>query len=387
MNKKNIKPCLKSKLPGVGTTIFTVMSRLAQQHGAINLSQGFPDFDGPPLMRERAAWHMAHGHNQYAPLAGVPDLLEAIADKVDALYGAKPDPATEICVTPGATEALSTAIAATIHPGDEAIIIDPAYDCYDPCVVLNGGVPVHVPMDADFRIDWERVRLACTERTRLLIVNSPHNPTGSAFSVEDIAALRGLLDDFPIMVLSDEVYEHIVFDEHEHLGLLRYPDLRARSFVVSSFGKTYHATGWRLGYCIAPAAEMAEFLRIHQFTNFSANAPLQYALADVMRELPGHATGLGAFYERKRDLFVELLGSTPMRCLPSAGTYFQLADYSAVSDMPDTEFAEWLTREIGVAAIPLSVFYREPPNARWVRFCFAKDDDTLRAAAERLGRI
>ncbi len=375
---------MRTKLPGVGTTIFTVMSRLAQQHGAINLSQGFPDFDGPPLMRERAAWHMANGHNQYAPLAGVPELLEAIARKVEALYGAAPDPATEICVTPGATEALSTAIAAVIHPGDEAIVVDPAYDSYDPCVVLNGGVPVHVPMDGQFRIDWDRVRSACSKRTKLLILNSPHNPTGRAFAADDIAALRDLLNDFPLTVLSDEVYEHIVFDERDHLGMLRYPDLRARSFVVSSFGKTYHATGWRLGYCIAPAAAMAEFLRIHQYTNFSANAPLQYALADVMNDLPEHHLGLGRFYQHKRDLFVDLLEGTRLRCTPSVGTYFQLADYSAVSDLPDTEFAEWLTREIGVAAIPLSVFYREPPAARWVRFCFAKDDDTLRAAADRL---
>lgn len=377
-------PALRSKLPDVGTTIFTVMTQLAGKCGAINLSQGFPDFEGPQLLRDRAAWHMNHGHNQYAPLAGVPALCEAIAEKVSDLYGADVDPAREVCVTPGATEALSTAIAAVIHPGDEAIIIDPAYDSYDPCVRLNGGVPVHVPMTAAFTIDWDRVRAAVTDRTRLLIVNSPHNPSGSAWTAEDIDALRTLLQESPLLVLSDEVYEHIVFDGREHLGLLRYPDLRERAFVVSSFGKTYHATGWRVGYCIAPPVAMGEFLRIHQYTNFSANAPLQWALADVIRELPEHHLGLGAFYQRKRDLFLELLQATPLRCSPAAGTYFQCADYSAVSDRPDTDFAEWLTREVGVAAIPLSPFYAESPGHRLIRFCFAKDEATLQAAAERL---
>jgi methionine aminotransferase len=378
---------LDSKLPDVGTTIFTVMSRLAGECGAINLSQGFPDFEGPQLLRDRAAWHMNHGHNQYAPLAGIPALCEAIAEKVADLYGARVDPNQEVCVTPGATEALSTAIAAVIHPGDEAIIIDPAYDSYDPCVRLNGGVAVHVPMTDGFTIDWARVRAAVTSRTRLLIVNSPHNPSGSAWTLNDIAELRALVARHPLCLLSDEVYEHIVFDGREHLGLLRFPDLRDRAFVVSSFGKTYHATGWRIGYCIAPPALMTEFLRIHQYTNFSANAPLQWALADVLRDLPEHHRGLGAFYQRKRDLFLDLLEATPLRCSPAAGTYFQCADYGAISDQPDTAFAEWLTREIGVAAIPLSPFYQEAPDQRLVRFCFAKDDDTLREAAERLGRL
>ena len=378
---------LASKLPDVGTTIFTVMSRLANDCGAINLSQGFPDFEGPQLLRDRAAWHMNNGHNQYSPLAGVPPLCEAIAAKVADLYGAQVDPTREVCVTPGATEALSTSIAVVIHPGDEAIILDPAYDSYDPCIRLNGGVPVHVPMNGDFSIDWDRVRAAVTGRTRLLIVNSPHNPSGAAWTPGDVEALRSLLADHPITILSDEVYEHIVFDGREHLGLLRYPDLRDRAFVVSSFGKTYHATGWRIGYCIAPPAFMEEFLRIHQYTNFSANAPLQFALADVLRDLPEHHLGLGAFYQEKRDHFLALLADTPLACTPAAGTYFQVADYSAVSDLPDTEFAEWLTREIGVAAIPLSVFYESPPNQRLVRFCFAKDEATLEAAADRLSGL
>ena len=378
---------LESKLPDVGTTIFTVMSRLANECGAINLSQGFPDFEGPQLLRDRAAWHMNNGHNQYSPLAGVPPLCEAIADKVLDLYGARIDPQREVCVTPGATEALSTSIAAVIHPGDEAIILDPAYDSYDPCIRLNGGLPVHVPMNGDFSIDWDRVRAAVTARTKLLIINSPHNPSGAAWAGTDIEALRSLLADYPLTVLSDEVYEHIVFDGREHLGLLRYPDLRARAFVVSSFGKTYHATGWRIGYCIAPPAFMEEFLRIHQYTNFSANAPLQFALADVLRDMPEHHIGLGAFYQEKRDHFLALLADTPLTCRPAAGTYFQVADYSAVSDLPDTAFAEWLTREIGVAAIPLTVFYESPPDQRLVRFCFAKDEATLEAAARRLATL
>jgi len=382
-----MQPLLESRLPGFGTTIFTIMSRLAQAHGAINLSQGFPDFEGPQLLRDRAAWHMNHGHNQYSPLAGIPGLQESIANKVSALYGYQANPDTNICVTPGATEALSTAIAVMVHPGDEVVILDPAYDCYDPCVRLNRGVPVHVPMTAEFRPDWERIEAAITQRTRLLIINTPHNPCGTVFQQEDIEALQGLLERHPIFVLSDEVYEHIVFDEHDHLSLLRYPALRERAVVVSSFGKTYHATGWRLGYAIAPERIMTEFLRIHQFTNFSANAPLQYALADILDNLPEHHLGLGAFYQEKRDLFRRLLQDTPLQLLACEGTYFQLADYRAASDLDDVGFCEWLTRDIGVAAIPTSVFSLEPPSRRVIRFCFAKDDDTLEEASVRLGKL
>lgn len=382
-----MKPALESRLPGFGTTIFTVMSQLAQKHGAINLSQGFPDFEGPQLMRDRAIWHMNHGHNQYSPLAGIPGLLQSISNKVNALYDYQPDPASNICVTPGATEALSTAISVLVHPGDEVLILDPAYDCYDPCVRLNRGVPVHVPMTVDFRPDWERIESSVTGRTRLLIVNSPHNPSGTVWHQDDIDALRQLLARHPLYVLSDEVYEHIVFDECEHLSLLRFPDIRERAVVVTSFGKTYHATGWRMGYAIAPDEIMSEFLRIHQFTNFSANAPLQYALADVLDTLPEHHLGLGAFYQGKRDLFRKLLAESALKLLPCEGTYFQLVDYSAVSELDDVAFSEWLTREIGVAAIPVSVFSANPRNQKTVRFCFAKDDATLADAATLLREL
>ena len=379
---------LDSKLPGFGTTIFTVMSKMAAEHGAINLSQGFPDFEGPQLLRDRVAWHMAHGHNQYSPLAGVPPLLDAIAELVASRYGAGIDPGSELCVTPGATEALSTAITVMVHPGDEVLIVDPAYDCYDPCVRLNGGVPVHVPMTEGLEIDWPALAAACTDRTRLLILNSPHNPTGTTLGENDMASLKRLLAGRPdLMVLSDEVYEHMVFDGQPHRSMLRDPALRERAFVVSSFGKTFHVTGWRIGYCIAPPEAMKEFLRIHQFTNFSANAPLQYALADVLRELPEHYLGLADFYARKRDRFLSLMQETGFRCRPSAGTYFQLADYGDLSDEDDVTFVGKLTRETGVAAIPLSVFYAEAPDRRWIRFCFAKDDETLEQAVERLATL
>lgn len=375
----------ESKLPGFGTTIFTVMSGLAAEHGAINLSQGFPDFDGPQALRDRVAWHMDHGHNQYAPLAGVPGLRQAIAAKVAALYGAQVDPERQVVVTPGATEAIFCAITSVVHPGDEVIVLDPAYDTYDPCVRLNGGVPVHVPLQSPgFQVDWQRLRGAVTARTRMLLLNTPHNPTGAAWDEQDIASLRELVADTGIWLMSDEVYEHIVFDGRPHVGLLRYPDLAERAFVVSSFGKTYHATGWRVGYCVAPAALVEEFLRIHQFINFSTNAPMQHGIADFLSACPEHHLGLGAFYQAKRDLFCGLLRNSRFRLEPASGTYFQLADYSEISDLPDTDFARWLTEEHRVAAIPISVFYREPPRQRLVRFCFAKHDDTLHEAAERL---
>ncbi len=383
-----MRPELVDKLPGFGTTIFSVMTRLAQEHGAINLSQGFPDFEGPQLLRDRAAWHMNHGHNQYSPLPGVAPLREAIAVKVADCYGARLDPERELCVTPGATEALSCAIACTIHAGDQAIIIDPAYDTYDPCVRLNGGEPVHVPVTRGFRVDWDRVESVLTDRTRLLILNSPHNPTGTAWDPEDLEALRRITRKHPLFLLSDEVYEHIVFDGRPHLGLLRDPELYKRAFVVSSFGKTYHATGWRVGYCAAPPRLMSAFLRIHQFTNFSTHTPLQYAIADVLRDLPEHHRTLGAFYQAKRDTFLDLLADTPFRLTPSSGTYFQLADYGEISDEPDTEFARRLTTQYGVAAIPVTPFYCKPPNdLHVVRFCFAKDDATLAEAAQRLRAV
>lgn len=385
---KHMMDAMNSKLPGFGTTIFTVMSRLANEHGAINLSQGFPDFEGPQDLRDRIAWHMNHGHNQYAPMPGLPALQEQIAAKVLDLYGAEVDPGRQVAITPGATEAIYCAVTAVVHPGDEVIIIDPAYDTYDPCVRLNGGVPVHVPMTAgDFRIDWQRLGDAISDRTRMIMLNSPHNPTGSVMVADDIAALREVVAGHDIFLMSDEVYEHIYFDANDHLSLLRYPDLAERAYVISSFGKTYHATGWRVGYCVAPDALMSEFLRIHQFINFSTNTPMQHGIAEYLRDHPENHRELGAFYQHKRDLFCALMGESLFDMTPAGGTYFQLADYSEISDVEDTEFARRLTIEHGVAAIPISVFYREPPDQRVLRFCFAKDDETLRAAANLLKKL
>jgi len=379
---------LRSKLPGIGTTIFTIMSKMAQDEGAINLSQGFPDFDGPQALRERVAYHMDHGHNQYAPLTGIPELREQIAAKVLALYGCNIDPDSEVCVTPGATEALYCAVTAVVHPGDEVIVFDPAYDCYAPSVRLNGGVTRHIALKyPDFSIDWQQVRDTITDRTRLIILNTPHNPTGTVWGEQDIQQLREVIADRDIYLLSDEVYEHILFDGKPHQSLLRYPDLAARTFAVSSFGKTYHATGWRVGYCVAPRPLMDEFLRIHQFVNFSTNSPMQYAIADFLRDCPQHHLELGAFYQEKRDLFITLMSTAKFSMVPSSGTYFQLADYSAISDEPDTEFAARLTREHKVAVIPISVFYKDAPRQNVVRFCFAKHDDTLKEAAEKLDQI
>ena len=378
----------ESKLAGTGTTIFTVMSKMAHDHGAINLSQGYPDFEGPQALRDRVSYHINHGHNQYAPLAGVPELCEQIAAKVLDLYGCRIDADTQVTVTPGATEAIFCAVTATVHSGDEVIVFDPAYDTYDPCVSLNGGITRHIPLlYPDFSIDWSRVGASINERTRLIILNTPHNPSGTMWTTQDIEALRELIAGRDIVLISDEVYEHITFDGRAHLSLLRYPDLAERTFVISSFGKTYHATGWRVGYCIAAAELMARFLRIHQFINFSTQTPMQYAIADFLRDCPQHHRELGAFYQQKRDLFCELLEPTGFSLKPSAGTYFQLADYTAISDMVDTDFANWITREHKVAVIPVSVFYRQPPDQRVIRFCFAKDDDTLREAAQRLLKI
>lgn len=376
---------LRNKLPGKGTTIFTVMSKMAHDQGAINLAQGFPDFDGPKALRDRVAWHIAHGHNQYAPLAGVPELKEQIAIKVQELYGCSIEPETQVTVTPGATEALYCAMTAVIHPGDEVIVFDPAYDTYEPGITLNGGITQHINLDyPDFSIPWSSVRRMITERTRMIILNTPHNPTGTTWTHDDIQQLQSLVAEHDIYLLSDEVYEHICFDGRQHESLLRYPDLAAKSFVVSSFGKTYHTTGWRVGYCIAPAEMMTEFLRVHQFINFSTQAPMQYAIADFLRECPQHHHELGAFYQQKRDLFLELMATSRFKLIPSAGTYFQLADYSALSDEPDTQFTARLTCEHKVAAIPVSVFYQQPSGQQIIRFCFAKDDATLVEAAEKL---
>ena len=377
-----------SKLPHVGTTIFTVMSQLAAEHRAINLSQGFPDFDGPPALLERAAHHLTHGHNQYAPMPGVAALREQIALKVAALYGCGADMDAEVTVTAGATEAIFCAITAVVRPGDEVIVFDPAYDCYEPAVTLSGGVTRRVPLTApSFLPDWDRVRAAVTTRTRLIIVNTPHNPTGAIWRESDMLALADLARDHDFYVVADEVYEHIVFDGARHESVLRYPELYARSFVVSSFGKTYHLTGWKTGYCVAPRALTVELRRIHQYVNFVANTPIQHALADYMAIAPEYASTLGAFYQRKRDLFVSLLEGSRFGIAASGGTYFQLLDYGHVSNEVDVDLARRLTVEKGVASIPVSVFYEHAPELRLLRFCFAKDDATLARAAEILCRL
>lgn len=382
-----VTPILESKLPAVGTTIFTVMSALAAEHGAINLSQGFPDFAGPTELLDRVVHYLRAGANQYAPMAGAPALREAVATKVAALYGRRVDADREVTITSGATEALFDAIATVIRPGDEAIVLDPCYDSYDPAVTLAGGRTVHVPMTAEFAIDWQRVADALSPRTRLLIVNSPHNPSGSAMSDADLDALEALVQRQPFYLLGDEVYEHILFDGRSHASLTRRDALWERSFVVSSFGKTYHTTGWKIGYCLAPAALTAELRKIHQFVTFCSNTPIQHALADFLSQHPEHHLELPAFYQRKRDAFVELLRGSRFRFVASAGTYFQLLDYSAITNEDDVALARRLTIEHKVAAIPVSVFYADPPRARLLRFCFAKDESTLERAAEVLCRL
>lgn len=377
-----------SKLPQVGTTIFTVMSQLANEAGAINLSQGFPDFDGPEYLRKRVAHYIEQGANQYAPMTGIPALRTAIASKVERIYGHKTCAESEVTVTSGATEALFAAIAAVVQTGDEVIVFDPAYDSYEPAIQLNGGKAVHLALNPPaFSIDWAALKAAINQRTRMIVINSPHNPTGAVLSADDLEQLAEIIRDTDILVLSDEVYEHISFDGLPHQSVLRHPELAARSFVVSSFGKTYHTTGWKVGYCIAPAALSTELRKVHQYLTFSTVTPVQLALADMMNEMPGHYEALPAFYQHKRDLFCQLMAGSRFSCVKTSGTYFQLMDYSAISDLPDTEFCRWLIEAAGVAAIPISVFSDAPMDTRLVRFCFAKGDDTLRAAAEKLCKI
>lgn len=384
-----VTPDPGTRLPKVGTTIFSVMSALAQEHGAINLSQGFPDFDCPAALQAAVTRHMAEGRNQYAPMGGVPALSEAIAAKVERLYGRRVDPVTEVTVTAGATEALFCAITALVRPGDEVIVFDPVYDAYEPAIELAGGRAVHLPLTPPLHgVDWQRVSDALGPQTRALILNSPHNPSGATLSAADLQTLAALLGDRPVFVIGDEVYEHIVFDGRRHESLNCYPELAARSLVISSFGKTYHATGWKIAYCVAPPRLTAELRKVHQYVTFSVATPLQYAYADYIAAHPEHYSELPAFYQGKRDRFCALLTESRFTFTPSAGTYFQLADYSAIADTDDVSFARWLTREAGVAAIPVSVFYETPdPRQRRVRFCFAKNDDTLQRAAERLCRI
>ena len=378
-----------TKLPKVGTTIFTVMSQLAAEHGAVNLGQGFPDFAVPARLVEELDKAMRAGYNQYAMMTGIPALRQAIAAKTERVYGHRPDAEREITVTSGATEAIFNAIQAVVRPGEEVIVLDPCYDCYEPAIELAGARAVHVPLDPhSFAPDWQRVRDAITPRTRMLMINSPHNPSGAMLSAADMRAVAELLRDTDILLLSDEVYEHIVFDGARHESVLRYPELRERAFVISSFGKTYHCTGWKVGYCIAPPAIGAEFRKVHQYNVFCTFAPAQHAFAAMLEAEPEHYEQLGAFYQAKRDRFREQLLTTKLQPLAVPGGYFQLVDYSAVSDLDDAAFCRWLTIEKGVAAIPLSPFYETPPEGqRIARLCFAKNETTLDAAIERLQRL
>ena len=374
-----------SKLPGVGTTIFTVMSRLAAETGAINLGQGFPDFQPPARLRELVSQHLAAGHNQYAPMAGLPRLCDAIAEQAARRHGWTIDPAREVTITAGATEAIFAAIHAVVRAGDEVILMDPSYDSYGPAALLAGARLKRVPLSLpDFGIDYGRLAAAISPRTRLLVVNTPLNPAGAVLGVADWERIADLLEPHGALVLSDEVYDSLVFDGRRHAGVLANTRLRERAFAVFSFGKTYNATGWKVGYCLAAPALSDEFRKVHQFLTFAVSTPVQHAIADFMREAPGFADELAPFYQARRDRFISLLEGSRFAMRRAAGTYFQLADYSAVSDLPDVEFCEQLARRHGVAAIPLSPFCDEPLRARLVRFCFAKEDLTLERAAEKL---
>ena len=375
-----------TKLPNVGTTIFTVMSQLAAEHGAVNLGQGFPDFPVPQRLVDALARAMQAGHNQYAMMTGIPALRQAIAGKTERCYGWRPDADAEVTVTSGASEAIFDAIHAVVRAGEEVIVLDPCYDCYEPAIDLAGAKAVHVALDpVTFAPDWDAIRAAITPNTRMLMINSPHNPSGAMLTAADMQALQDILEGTDILLLSDEVYEHIVFDGVRHESVLRYPRLRERAFVVSSFGKTYHCTGWKLGYCIAPPALSTEFRKVHQYNTFCTFAPAQHAFAEMIEQEPEHDQELGAFYQAKRDRFREQLLTTKLKPLPVPGGYFQLVDYSAISDLDDVAFCRWLTIEHGVTAIPLSPFYAAPPpGQRLARLCFAKNEATLDAAIERL---
>ncbi|WP_437983237.1 methionine aminotransferase [Sorangium sp. So ce117] len=380
-------PALPSKLPSTGVSIFTVMTRLANEHGAINLSQGFPDFDCAPELVEAVARHMRAGHNQYAAMPGALALREALAMKIERLYGRRYDPATEITITSGATEGIFSTITAFVRPGDEVILFQPCYDSYAPAVLLNGGTPVFVTLRfPDYRVDWDEVRRAITPRTRLLLINSPHNPTGTALSADDMRELARVVDGRDVLVVGDEVYEHILFDGRRHESLARYPELSDRSVVISSFGKTYHTTGWKVGYCAAPQALSAEIQRVHQFVTFAVNGAIQHAYAEVVARDP-LAADLAPFYQAKRDRFLKLIEGSRLRPLPCEGTYFQLVDYSEITTERDADFALRLIREHGVASIPISPFLSGVEPGPVLRFCFAKRDETLERAAERLRRV
>lgn len=378
---------IPSKLPNVGTTIFTVMSALAQAHKAINLAQGFPDFPASPVLTDLVYQHMRSGHNQYAPMPGLPDLRTRIAEKIALLHNASIDPMAEITITAGATQAIFTAIMTFVRPGDEVILLEPAYDSYRPSVEVCGGKAVIYELTfPDYKIDWQALRQLVTERTRMIVINTPQNPTGAVWTDEDMQALAQLTADTDILILSDEVYEHLVFDGLSHHSVLRYPALRERSLAVYSFGKTFHNTGWKIGYCVAPEKLSAEFRKVHQFNVFSVNTPMQYALADFLAD-PSEYLGLSGFYQQKRDFFLNATKGSRLRPLPCRGSYFQLFDYSAISDEPEMQFAQRLTKEHGVAAIPVSAFYSESRDHQVIRLCFAKKEETLESAGHLLQQV
>lgn len=378
---------LTSKLPNVGTTIFTVMSALANEHGAINLSQGFPNFPSPAKLNDLVYYYLQKGYNQYAPMAGVPLLRERLAEKAGALYGISPDPETEITITAGATQAIFTAISAFIRPADEVILLEPAYDCYQPAVAVNGGTAIPYRLKPpDYRPIWEEIEALITLRTRMIVINTPHNPTGTTLKAADLQALERLANKNDLLVLSDEVYEHLIYDGHQHQSVLRYPALWQRSLAVYSFGKTFHNTGWKIGYCLGPAHLMAEFRKVHQFNVFSVNTPMQYALADYLADADTYLS-LPGFFQQKRDFFLQALQGSRLRPLPCEGTYFCTFDYSAISQEPDTAFAKRMTTQYGVAAIPISAFYSNGQDDKIIRLCFAKLGETLEKAGALLCKI
>jgi methionine aminotransferase len=379
---------IRSKLPEISTTIFTRMSALAREHGALNLSQGFPDFPAPQALREALARHATVGHNQYAPMTGEPALRNQVAAQLQRFRGVHPDPDAEITIVPGATNGIFCAILALVQADDEVILLDPSYDSYEPAVRLAGGRAVHVPLEhATFAIDWDRLGDALSRRSRMIVINSPHNPTGAVLSHDDLLRLQELAELEDLLVVSDEVYEHLVFDGASHHSVLQYPALRRRSVAVFSFGKTYGVTGWKTGYCVAPPALTAELRKVHQYNCFVGVTPVQLALADFMAAEPDYPAGLAAFYQRKRDLLLQALADSRFRLHPSAGTYFQLLDYSAVTSAPDHRLCEQWTRDHGIATIPVSPFYQAPPEQHYLRLCFAKQDEQLQRAAELLCKI
>lgn len=380
---------LISKLPQVGTTIFTVVSALANEKKAVNLGQGFPDFNCDPDLVNAVSDAMKAGCNQYPPMAGAAPLREEIVKKIKAQCGHEYDVNAEVTVTPGATEAILTTVLACVHPGDEVIVIEPCYDSYVPAITLAGGTPVFVSMeigDDGYFIPWEKVAKAVTKKTRMIILNNPHNPTGMILSKKDITALTNIVQDTDILILSDEVYEHMVYDEQPHESMSAYPELAKRSFVTASFGKTFHVTGWKVGYIVAPAPLMAEFRKVHQYNVFSVNTPMQFGIAAYLKH-PEHYRNLPQFYQRKRDMFIEGLKKTSLTLTPTHGTFFQCANYSAISNQTEGEFCQWLIEHHGVAAIPLSAFYHEPKESHMIRFCFAKKDETLQLALDKLASL